>query len=309
MPTPINRQVNYKPSAADILALETQLTTAYNDQFDAVPQTYTKIATVIPMDERGMSFAWLTSDDDLEEFDPNVGRVIKFLEAHNARIEVRKFTKTLGLTFEDLRDGKLTTAILTAAGIGRSTKRHPDRLVYGVLKNNGMCYDRLPLFDDAHPQKVDQDDGGPTFSNQNTGGAVGAPYWYLLRPEAHPVLFGVRNGEGYSFSTLGADSDNGFLKEQILFGVRARVTAAGGLPQFAYRSNKPLTAENLEAAVAAMEGIKGPEGQPISNSPTVLVVPKSLRASSKQLILGDRNDKGGYNPWFGAMELIVSDYL
>ena len=302
----MNRQVIYKPSAEQILALENQLTTAYNDKFDAVEQTYTKIATVLPMDEKGLVFSWLTQDDDLEEFDPVVGRVVKQLEAHGARIEVKKFTKTIGLSFDDIRDGKFTSAVLAAAGIGRSTKRHPDRLVYGVLKDNTVCYDGIPLFG-THPVKFGQAANGPTFTNEDMSGS--GPTWYLLRPESHPVLFGVRTGEGYSFSTLGEGSDNGFLKEQILFGVRARVVAAGGLPQFAYRSNKPLIAANLEAAIAAMEAVSGPEGQPISNSPTVIAAPKALRSAVNRLIKGDRNDKGGYNEFYGTLDPVISDYL
>lgn len=302
----MNRQVQYKPSADQILALENQLTAAYNDKFDAVESTYTKIATVIPMDEKGLIFTWLTQDDDLEEFDPNIGRTVKFLEAHGARIEVKKYTKTIGVSFDDIRDGKFTTAVLTAAGIGRSTKRHPDRLVYGVLKNNGVCYDGTPLFG-THPVKVDQGADGPTFVNEDMSGS--GPTWYLLRPESHPVLFGERTGEGYAFGTLGEGSDNAYMKEQVLFGVRARVVAAGGLPQFAFRSNKPLTAANLEAAWTAMEAIVGPEGQPISNTPTVIVVPKALRAAGTRLIKGDRNDKGGFNEFYGSLELVVSDYL
>lgn len=299
-------KINYKPSAEQIQALENQLTTAYNDKFDAIENTYTRIATVLPMDEKGLVFGWLTSDDDLELFDPNVGRVVRQLEAHGARIEVEKYTKTIGVSFDDLRDGKFTSAVMTAAGIGRSTKRHPDRLVYGVLSQNATCYDGTPLFGE-HPVKLGQAAGGPTFVNEDMSGT--GPTWYILRPESHPVLFGIRTGEDYSFGTLGADSDNGFMKEQVLFGVRARVVATGGLPQFAYRCNKPLTAANVEAAVAAMEAIVGPEGQPIANSPTALVVPKALRAAGKRLINGDRNDKGGYNEWFGSMDLIVSDYL
>lgn len=305
----MNRQVSYKPSAEQILELENQLTAAYNDKFDATPQTYTQIATVIPMDEKGLVFGWLTQDDDLEEWDQEIGRVVKYLEAHGARIEVKKFHKTVGVTFDDLRDGKFTQAVLTAAGIGRATKRHPDRLVYGVLKNNTACYDGKALFAADHPVKVDQAAGGPTFANEIVDGNSTAPFWYLLRPESHPVLFGVRNGEGYAFGNLGADSDNGYMKEQVLFGVRARVVAAAGLPQFAFRSNKPLTAANLEEAVAAMEAIVGPEGQPISNSPTLLVVPKKLRAAGKRLIKGDKNDKGGYNEWYDSMGLLVADYL
>lgn len=303
----MDRKVVYKPSAEQILELETQLSTAWNDCYEAVEQTYTKIATVIPMDERGLVFGWLTSDDDLEEFDPNVGRVIKTLEAHGARMEVKKFTKTIGVTFDDIRDGKFTNAVLTAAGVGRSAKRHPDRLTYSVLKNNEKClYDGKDLFADDHLRKAD-DTAGPKFANQITTGS--GAYWYLLRPENHPVLFGIRNGEGYTFGTLSPDAETGFMKEQIVFGVRTRVVAAGGMPQFAFRSNEPLTAASLEKAVAAMESVVGPEGQPINNSPTILVVPRSLRAAATRLIKGDRNDKGGYNEWFGSMDLLVSPYL
>lgn len=298
--------MNYKPSAEAIEALQNQLTAAFNDKFDAVENTHTQICTPIPMDEKGLVFGWLTSDDDLELFDKNVGRVIKHLDVHGARIEVAKYTKTIGVSFDEIKDGKFTNAVLTAAGIGRSTKRHPDRLVYGVLANNTICVDGKALFAADHPVAIDNAAAG-TFSNEDTSG-TGA-FWYILRPEGHAVIFGKRSGEDYAFGTLGADSDNGFMREQVLFGVRARVVAAAGLPQFAYRSNKPLTAANLEAAVAAMESIVGPEGQPIANSPTVLVVPKAMRAAANRLIKGDRNDKGGYNEWFGSMNLIVSDYL
>lgn len=299
--------IKYKPSAEQLLALQTQLTTAFNDVFDTVENTYLKLATVVPMSERGMTFSWLTSDDDLEEFDADIGRVVKALDAHAAHVDVKKYTKTVGVSFDDLRDGKIPAAVLAAAGIGRSTKRHPDRLVFGVLKSNSNClYDGLPLFSDVH--KINNDDATKgTFDNQDTSG-TGA-YWYIARPESVPLAFGVREGEDYSFGTLGPDGSTGFMKEVVLFGVRARVVAAGALPQFIYRSNQPLTAANLEAAVAAMEAVVGPEGQPIVNSPTALFVPKSLRAAANRLIKGDRNDKGGYNEWFGALDLTVSDYL
>jgi phage major head subunit gpT-like protein len=299
----------YKPSAQQLLALQTQLTTAFNDVFNAVENTYTKLATVLPMSERGLTFQWLTSDDDLELFDPNVGRVIRTLDAHAARVDVQKYTKTVGVSFDDLKDGKLSSAVLSAAGIGRSTKRHPDRLVYGVLNSNSMClYDGLPLFDDAH--RINSDDASKgTFSNEDMLETGGGPVWYLARPESHPVVFGVRTGEGYTFGTLGPDSETGFMKEIVLFGVRARVVAAGALPQFIYRSNKPLTPANVEAAVAQIEAVKGPEGQPIVNSPTHVFVPKSLRSAAKRIFAADRNDKGGYNEWYGAMEVVVSDYL
>lgn len=303
----MSTKLTYKPSAEQLLELQTQLTTAFNDVFGTVENTYTKLATVIPMSERGLTFGWLTSDDDLEEFDPDIGRVIKQLAVHAAKVNVKKYTKTIGVSFDDLRDGKIPEAVLSAAGVGRSAKRHPDRLVYGVLKSNGMClYDGKALFAEDHA--VNNDDAAKgTFANQDMSG--NGPVWYLARPESHPVLFGVRVGEDYNFGTLGADSEMAFMKEVVLFGVRCRVVAAGGLPQFAYRSNLPLTAANLEAAVAAMEAVVGPEGQPIVNSPTHIFVPKSLRAAAKRLINGDRNDKGGYNEWYGALDLTVSDYL
>lgn len=300
-------KLNYKPSAEQLLALQTQLTTAFNDVFDTVENTYTKLATIVPMGERGMTFQWLTSDDELEEFDPDIGRVIKTLDAHAAHVNAKKYTKTIGVSFDDIRDGKIPSAVLSATGVGRSAKRHPDRLVFNVLKSNSVClYDGLPLFSAVH--KVNNDDATKgTFSNEDMSGT--GPTWYIARPESIPVVFGVRSGEDYTFGTLGADSAMAFMKEIVLFGVRCRVVAAGALPQFIYRSNLPLTAANLEAAVAAQEAVVGPEGQPIVNSPTALFTPKSLRAAANRLIKGDRNDKGGYNEWFGALDLIVSDYL
>lgn len=305
----MDRLVQYKPSAEQILDLENQLSTAFHDQFDAVEQTYTRFATVVPMDERGLIFGWLTSDDDLEEFDPNVGRVIKNLEAHSARAEVKKYHKTVGVTFDDIRDGKFSLAVLQATGIGRSTKRHPDRLTYGVLSANSMClYDGKSLFADDHPVNVDDPTKG-TFSNQLVDAESTAPYRYYVREGAHAVLFGVRNGENYSFGTLGADSETGFMRERIAFGVRARVVAVGGLPQFVFRSNLPMTPENEKAIIAAMEAIVGPEGQPIQNSPTLCIVPKSLRFVGKELFGSNTNATGGFNSLGGAVDLLVSDYL
>lgn len=304
-----NKLIQYKPSAEQILNFENQLSTAFIDTFDSTENEYQDVATIIPMDERGMVFGWLTQDDDLEEFDPVTGRVVKALAAHGARIEVRKYTKTVAVSFDDIRDGKFSSAVISAKGVGNSAKRHPDRLVFGVLKDNSVClYDGQPLFAANHLVKADDTSMMPaTFSNEDMSGS--GPTWYLQKKGSHSVLFGVRSGEGYSFGTLDANSEQAFMKEQIVFGVRTRVVAAGGLPQFCYRSNQPLTPVHLEAAVAAMEAFVGPEGQPINNSPTQLLVPKKLRAAAKRLVKGDRNDKGGFNEWFEEFDLKISAYL
>lgn len=305
----LDRQVNYRPSADELKVLETQLSTAFNDKFAEVEQTYTRIANQVPMNERGLTLGWLSQDDDLEEFDPVVGRTARFLQAHAASVQVKKFHKTIGITFDDLRDGKFSEALLVAAGIGKSTKRHPDRLTYAVLTGNTAClYDGKALFHDEHLVNPDEP-AGATFSNQDYDPLRTSPVWYIERTDSYALMFGTRTGEGYSFSMLGEGSDLAFKFERIEAGVRARVVAAGGLPHYIYRSNAPLTAENVEAAITAMAAIPGPDGQPIVNAPNLAIVPKRLRFAAKALFGSNINAAGGFNPLGGELEVLASDYL
>lgn len=294
--------ITYKPSAEVITNLMASLTTAFNDKFGATPSQYTAVATVVPMDEKGLVFGWLTSDDDLEAWTGS--RVIKSISAHGYRIEPTKYTKTLGISFDDIRDGKFTTAVLQASGLGRSAARFADKKVFGVLKANPTCYDGKALFAaDHNVNGVDGDAG--TFSNDITGG--NGATWYLSTKDGHAVIYGVR--EDIEFGQLAENGEHAYMNEQVVFGVRARVAASAGLPQFAVRSNKALTATALQEAIDTLTAIPGPEGEPIARDQLVLIVPKSLEAAAKCLVLGDRNDKGGYNPYFGAAELVASPYL
>lgn len=293
--------ITYQPSAEDIQNLMASLTTTFNDKFNAVTPQYTRVATVVPMDEKGLVFGWLTSDDDLDAWTGE--RVVKSISAHGYRIEPTKYTKTLGISFDDIKDGKFTNAMLSAAGLGRSAARFPDKQVFGVLKDNSTCYDGQTLFSATHPVNGIDSTAG-TFSNDIDG--TGAA-WYLSTVDGHAVLYGVR--EDMEFGQLGETSEHAFKREEVLFGVRTRAVAAAGLPQFIVRSKKALTATSLQEAIDALNAIPGPEGEPISRDRLVLIVPKSAESAAKALVVGDRNDKGGYNPFYDAADLVATPYL
>lgn len=295
--------INYKPSAEVIQNLMASLTTAFNDKFGATPNQYQTVANVIPMDEKGLVFGWLTSDDDLEAWTGT--RVVKNISANGARIEPTKYTKTISISFDDIRDGKFTTAILQAAGLGRSAKRFADKKVFGVLKANETCvFDGKALFAADHlVNGVDSTAG--TFSNSIETGS--SDYFYISTKDAYSVLYGVR--EDIEFGQLSESSDHAFKNEEILVGVRARVAPAAGLPQFIVRSNKALTAASYQEALDLLESIVGPEGEPVARDQLQLIVGKKNQAAAKAIVVGDRNDKGGYNPQQGSAELVVSAYL
>ena len=105
-----------------------------------------------------------------------------------------------------------------------------------------------------------------------------------------------------------------FNRAQYVYGVDARRNAGFGFWQLAHASNKALTAENLKAAITAMETQTGDLGRPLGLSPNLLVVPKALRFTAKKLLEAELvpNAAGTAtesNELRGALDLLVGDWL
>lgn len=99
------------------------------------------------------------------------------------------------------------------------------------------------------------------------------------------------------------------MKDEYLYGIRARVNAGFGLWQLAFASQDTLTSANYGAARAAMMGLRGDQGRILGVKPTVLVVPPALEEEARILVNNELLDSGASNPWKGTAELIVSPYL
>lgn len=93
------------------------------------------------------------------------------------------------------------------------------------------------------------------------------------------------------------------------YGVRARVNAGYGLWQMAYMSRLVLDEVNYGAARTAMINLRGDQGRVLGLKPNVLVVPPSLEAAARRVVMADRGPQGGPNVWQGTAEIVVSPHL
>ena len=81
---------------------------------------------------------------------------------------------------------------------------------------------------------------------------------------------------------------------------------------FSHASNKALTAENLKAAITAMDTLTGDGGRPLGISPNLLVVPKALKFTAKRILEAELVNEGGVqvsNDVAGSLDLLIADWL
>jgi transposase len=189
-----------------------------------------------------------------------------------------------------------------------NAKRHPEELIFGLLKTgfstatlNGQSF-----FDTDHPVA---DAEGTVTSVANTDGGSGAP-WFLLDTSRaiRPLIWQTR--QPYEFVAMTQSNDEHvFNNDEYVFGMRARANAGFGLWQLAWGSQQTLNAANYAAARAAMMGFKADGGKVLGIKPTVLVVPPTLEEAARNIVNSATGASGATNPWANTAELIVSPYL
>ncbi len=292
--------------------------TSFNKGFEGAKSHYKDVAMAVPSTAGNNTYGWLGQFPKLREW---VGdRVIKNLVAHSYAVENKLFENTIGVPRVAIEDDQFGIFGPMFTEMGRTTAQHPDELIFSLLAAGFTteCYDGQYFFDTDHP--VADAQGVPqSVSNFQAGG--GAP-WFLLdcSRAIKPMLFQTR--VPYTFTRLDKDTDdNVFWRDQYIYGVRARANAGFGLWQLAYASKADLTADNYEAARAAMMALKGDEARPLGIQPDTLVVPPSLEGDAMRLLNnGNRivvadNGSGTMTPvsvtneWAGTAKPIVTAWL
>jgi phage major head subunit gpT-like protein len=81
-----------------------------------------------------------------------------------------------------------------------------------------------------------------------------------------------------------------------------------GLWQLAYASKQDLTADNFNAAYAAMQGMTGDKGKKLGIKLTLLVVPPTLRSQALH-ILNAEQVNGTTNINRNAVDVLVTPWL
>lgn len=234
--------------------------------------------------------------------------MIKQFRTADYVIKNRKFEQTIRVSREDIEDDKLGLYEGRLRMMAHSAAMHPDELVYELL-NKGFeatGYDGQPFFDTDHIY-FDENDVEQSVSNMQAGTGPG---WFLLdtaRP-IKPMVFQERIP--YTPQNLNSDSESHvFLRDEYLYGMRARVNAGFGLWQLAFGSKANLSETNYAAARASMQARRYNGGRIMGLTPTLLVVPPALESEARALLVAEHNAAGATNVWAGSAELLVTPFL
>ncbi len=291
---------------ANIQSLFAGYKTSFQKAFDGTVSTYDQIAMISPSQNSEENYVWLSEFARFREWLGD--RVIRNLSAQNYVVKNRKFEDTVSVSRDKVEDDNYGIFAPIFSEMGRAARQHPDELVYALLATGfaALCYDGQNFFDIDHPV-IDANGNEQSVSNMQAGAT---DPWYLIDSSRmiRPIIWQQRTP--YEFQSLDQGSDqNVFLRDEFLYGVRARANAGFGLWQLAFGSKDTLDTTNYEAARQAMMALKGDHGKPLGIKPTHLVVPNSLEGAARRLLVNQVKDAGASNEWAGSAELIVTPYL
>jgi phage major head subunit gpT-like protein len=279
--------------------------TVYTEAFDQAETHYDKIAMTVPSSSRDESYGWIGQFPQLREW---VGpRHVKNLAAHGFTITNRTFESTVAVKRSDVEDDRLGIFKPMFAEMGTFARRHPEELVFSLLKGGftAPSFDGSTFFAEDHELEID----GEKVEVSNMDARSG-PAWFLLDTSRalRPIIWQERSG--YEFQSITDSNDpHVFMNDQYLYGVRARVNAGFGLWQLAYGSKATLNMTSYAATRAAMMDFRADGGRILGGKPTVLVVPPALEAAALQILNALLTEDGGSNVWANTAQLIVTPYV
>lgn len=258
----------------------------YNEGWDVAKTHAFDIAMKVPSGTSEERYGWLGQFPQLREW---VGdRVINGLSAYEYSIKNLSFESTVSIKRTMLEDDVYGLLAPVFRNMGRTTRIHPDKMVFGLLKKgfSTACFDGQNFFDTEHPS-FGENGEQITVSNVQLApqGSTPAPCWYLLdtTQAVKPIIFQDR--VPYSFQQLTNDTDaRVFLRDEYLIGVRARLNVGFGFWHMAFGSQLALTPENYASARASMQILRGDQGDFLSVNPSVLVVPPALEADARMIL-------------------------
>lgn len=280
--------------------------TTFQGAFNEAPSQLDKIATTVPSSTAIEDYGWMGAIPGMREW---VGdRVIHNLSLHTYTIKNKPFELTVGVDRDKIEDEQLGIYTPMIAQMGYEARIHPDKLAYGLLARGfeTPCYDGQYFFDTDHPV-VGEDGKVVSVSNMQSGS--GNP-WFLIdnsRP-LRPIIWQDRKKP--SFVALNQERDaNVFLRKEYLYGVDMRGNVGFSLWQMAFGSKAELTADNFEAAMAAMGALTKDGGEPLGIRPGLLLVGSSNLAAAKKIIEAQLIKGGESNINYRAVDLLQVGWL
>lgn len=278
----------------------------------SAPSQWKKVSTQIKSTSAENTYGWLGKFPQLREW---VGdRVIKDMKEFAYTIANKKYESTVGVDRTDIEDDNLGIYSPIFTSMGEEAENQVDRNIFALLAAgfSSACYDGQYFFDEDHPVNPEVDGSGvdESVSNIINPLVTDGPAWFLLDTSKalKPLIFQDRQAAEFETIT-DTQQDTVFMKDQYLFGVRARRNFGYGFWQMAVGCRDALNADNFNAAYQKMCEMKADGGEPLGLRPTLLVVPPALRADAQTVVNAQFGTGGASNINFKAVEVLDVPWL
>lgn len=288
-------------NAASLTALFTSLKANFNKGFESAPSMWERLATLIPSAGKSNDYAWMGKFPRLREW---IGeKEVQNLTLQKYNIPNRDWEATVEVDRNDIEDDNVGVYVPVVQMAGYSARTFPDENVFPLLAAgfSEKCHDGKTFFSETH--KV----GRNAVSNMDSGSGDA---WYLLdvSKPIKPLIYQERKAPTF-LALDDSSSESVFRRKSFLYSVEARGAFGFSFWQLAYGSKKDLTLENYAAARAAMMSFTDEENRPLNVQPGLLVVPPSLEAKARDILLATQSASGATNTWYKSAELLVSPWL
>jgi phage major head subunit gpT-like protein len=296
-------------TSAVLNALRTGFATSFQRGFSGEASAYEQIATTVPSTTKSNTYGWLGKWPGMREW---IGdRTLRNIQEHGYAVTNKDWESSVEVDRNDIEDDNLGMYGPMFEEAGLAARRHPDELVFGLLKagHSTLCYDGQNYFDTDHPVAPNVDGTGVAATVSNVQAGAAAP-WYLLdvSRSLKPLIF--QNRKSAQFTAMDQTTDESvFMRKKYRYGVDARYNCGFGFWQMAFKSSAVLDVANFEAAYAAMRMFKGDGDVLLGVKPTLLVVPPSLRSKANDLVTADRLANGADNPNKGLVKVIDTPWV
>lgn len=292
-------------------ALEVNIKISFQNAFKGAKPIYPRLATEVPSSTRQNVYGWISGFPSMREF---LGeRVIKNLRAYKYSIENRKFESTITIKRDDIEDDQFGLYASLFSDMGETAAIHPDELLFDLLRdgNKKTGFDGQYFFDAEHPVN---DKGGFHSNyikpkNDDELLKAGNP-WYLLNTDRaiKPFIWQVRSP--YEIKSISSENEYSvFMREEYLYGIRARANMGYGFWQQAVRADVELNAVSFDMAYSLMVSQKDENNRPLRIKPNILLVGESNRINAFRAVQADKLSNGEPNPNYNLVEVIVSPFL
>lgn len=285
--------------------ITTAFNTLFNQALNSTETYYQRICMTVPSSTSLMSYNWMTQFPKMRQW---VGdRIFKNLKALRMIIENLDWETSVEVDRNDILDDQVGVYNPIVSEMGASAAAQPDELIFQTLLPAGLTttiYDGQNFFDTDHPMGV----GGAELGINYAAGA--GPTWYLLDVSRAVKPFIFQDRQAAQFVTKTAITDESvFIKKKFQYGADSRNNAGFGLWPLAYASKEALSATTYAAARERMLTYKDDEGKPLGVMPNLLVVPPTLEAEARIILLNERDAAGATNPWKGSAEMLMVKWL